>query len=928
MHQHGTRDLLLLSRGGETPAGAELRDELAAAGAQVSFAACDVTDRAALEAILAAHPVHAVVHTAGVTDDGVLTALDPDRLDRTLRPKVDGAWHLHELTRDLTAFVLYSSLAGLLGTPGQANYAAGNTFLDALAAHRRAAGLPAVSVAWGLWDAGSALTGHLSGADRDRLARLGLRPLSIEAGAALFDRAVAGGEPVYAATRLDRTTLGAGNIPPLLRDLAPPRRREAAPARPGAAAPATPGAAAPATPERAVAELVRTTLAAVLGHTDATAIPADRPLQELGLDSLTAVELRNRLGDATGLRLPATLAFDNPTADRLTAYLTAQLGGGADEPAPVVPAVAEAVDEPIAIVGMACRFPGGVGSPEDLWRLVSEEVDAVGEFPVNRGWDVDGLFDPDPDHPGTSITRHGGFLYDADRFDADFFRLPPKEALATDPQQRLVLETTWELFEDAGLDPATLRGSNTGVFTGAMYSDYGSRVHEVPPELEGYLAGGSASSVVSGRVAYTFGLEGPAVTVDTACSSSLVALHWAVAALRRGECDLAVAGGVTVMSSPNTFVEFSRQRGLAVDGRCRSYADDARGTGWSEGVGLVLVQRLSDAVASGRRVLAVVRGSAVNQDGASNGLTAPSGPAQERVIGRALAVAGLSAADVDVVEGHGTGTRLGDPIEVRALQATYGRSGRPVWLGSLKSNIGHAQAAAGVGGVIKMVQAMRYGVMPRSLHGEAPSSQVDWDASGVRLLSRARPWPVVGGVRRAAVSSFGISGTNAHVILEQGPEPEQPSRRVLPVVPWVLSARDEAGLRRQALRLREYLNEHPDTDPADIGYTLATRPALPVRAVVTGADLDSALPVTAATGGLAILFTGQGAQRAGMGAGLRAAFPAFRDAYDEICQIFDRLLPTSLSAAVDSGDGLDETGLTQPALFAFEVALFRLLETW
>ncbi|WTO09386.1 SDR family NAD(P)-dependent oxidoreductase [Micromonospora sp. NBC_00617] len=911
VHQHGARDLLLLSRRGETPPGAELRDELAAAGARVTFAACDVADRAALEAVLADHPVRAVVHTAGITDDGVLTALDPARLDRTLRPKIDGAWHLHELTRDLSAFVLYSSLAGLVGTPGQANYAAGNTFLDALAAHRRAAGLPAVSLAWGLWEADSALTGHLSATDRGRLTRLGLRPLSTAAGLALFDQAIAGTEPVYAATRLDRSALDAADASPLLRELVPRRRRPAAPPK----------------PNRATSDLVRATLAAVLGHADPTAIPTDRPLQELGLDSLTAVELRNQLGAATGLRLPATLAFDHPTVERLTAYLSAQLGGDPAEAPPAERMRAEA-DEPIAIVGMACRFPGGVGSPEQLWRLVAEEVDAVGEFPANRGWDLESLYDPDPAHPGTSITRHGGFLYDADRFDADFFRLSPKEALATDPQQRLVLETTWELFEDTGVDPATLRGSNTGVFTGAMYSDYGARVREVPPELEGYLAGGSASSVVSGRVAYTFGLEGPAVTVDTACSSSLVALHWAVSALQRGECDLAVAGGVTVMSSPNTFVEFSRQRGLAVDGRCRSYADDAQGTGWAEGVGLLLVQRLSDAVASGRQILAVVRGSAVNQDGASNGLTAPSGPAQERVIGQALATAGLTVTDVDVVEGHGTGTRLGDPIEVQALQATYGRSGRPVWLGSLKSNIGHAQAAAGVGGVIKMVQAMRYGVMPRSLHSETPSSEIDWDASGVRLLSQAQSWPVEDRPRRAAVSSFGISGTNAHVILEQGPTTGPAAKQAPQVLPWVLSARDEPALRRQLARLREHLTQHPGTDLADIGYTLATRAALPVRTVVIGTDVEHAVPVTAGTGGLAILFTGQGAQRVGMGAGLRSAFPIFRTTYNEICDIFDRLLPTSLSAAIDSGAGLDETGLTQPALFAFEVALFRLLESW
>jgi acyl transferase domain-containing protein/acyl carrier protein len=902
----GAPHLLLVSRRGpDAPGAAELSAELGAAGTKVSVVACDVSDREQLGELLTSisdeHPLDAVFHAAGMGRDAyALDALTLEQLQATLAPKASAALHLHELTEGtaLSAFVLFSSMAAITGSGAQAHHAAANALLDALAGHRQAHGLPVTSVAWGSW----AWEGMAQG--EDALTRRGVIPMAPELALGALQGALDREETClmvanvdwesYASTyTLARARPLIGELPEVERALVQ-RAADDDRVEMGSSALASQLASLDARQREAVArELVRSHTAAVLGHASAELVDVRKAFRELGFDSLMAVELRNKLQATTGLSLSSTLVFNNPTPAALARFLVAEATGSGEEAAASTPAALRA-DEPIAIVGMSCRYPGGVRTPQELWELLAAGRDAIGELPSDRGWDLERLYHPDPDHRGTSYVREGGFIHDMADFDAGFFGISPREALTIDPQQRMLLEVCWEALEDAGLDPSAERGSQTGVYVGYTGQDYSTAAlfHPRYEEAEGYRAVGGMASMASGRVAYALGLEGPAVSVDTACSSSLVALHLACQALRAGECSLALAGGATVMSSPLLLIELSRQRALAADGRCKSFADAADGTSFSEGAGMLALERLSDALRLGHEVVAVVRGSAVNQDGASYGLTAPNGRAQERVIRQALANAGLSVEEIDAVEAHGTGTRLGDPIEAHALLATYGRDrSRELWLGSIKSNIGHTSAAAGVAGVIKMALALRHGVMPQTLHVEEPSSQVAWSAGAVSLLSEPRSWERNGRPRRAGVSSFGASGTNAHLIVEEAPLVEQPpALEEIPgddlpsaadceaaahvaqacgvdagdvggvlathpateigllgeVLPWVFSAKGDGALRAQAGRLLAHVEQAPGSGALDIGLSLARRAAFEDRAVVLGDSREQSLPALAA----------------------------------------------------------------------------------
>ncbi|MFJ9662971.1 type I polyketide synthase, partial [Streptomyces griseoflavus] len=966
---NGAEHVVLTSRRGPSAPGmAELATELAAEGVRLTVAACDAADREALAGVLEqlkadGESLRTVVHAAAFIELSSLAKSGLDEFADVLAAKVAGAAHLDELLGgdDLDAFVLFSSIAGVWGSGDHGAYAAANAYLDALAEQRRARGLKASSIAWGVWNVWDPER-LPEGVKPEQLQARGLPFLDPDTAFAAMRQILAHDETFVAVAEVDWErfvpVFASAGPRPLLAGVPEAQREiEAATSSPGTAS----GADAPSAPssplrdrleglaaeerDRVLLELVRDQAASVLGHTSGEAVEPGRAFRDLGFDSLTAVELRNRLNTATGLRLPATLVFDYPSPGVLAAHLRDEFFGALPDTAPAGTAAAPptADDDPIVIIGMGCRFPGGVRSPEELWELLLRGGDVISGLPTDRGWDLDALYDPDPEQRGKSYTRHGGFLYDAVDFDPAFFGISPREALAMDPQQRLLLETSWEAFERAGINPQSLRGSRTSVFAGVSYHDYGSRLGETPEEIEGYLGTGNTASIASGRVSYVLGLEGAAVTLDTGCSSSLVALHLAAQSLRQGESTLALAGGVSVMAVPTSFTEFSRQRGLSVDGRCRAFSADADGMGMSEGVGMLLLERLSDARRKGHRVLAVVRGTAMNQDGASNGLTAPNGPSQQRVIRQALANAGLAPDQVDAVEAHGTGTKLGDPIEAQALIATYGQdrpADRPLRLGSVKSNIGHTQAASGVAGLIKMVMALQHGVLPKTLHVGEPTPKVDWSAGAVALLTEETAWPSTGQPRRAGVSSFGISGTNTHAVLEQAPDDEPVSVSESPgVVPWVISARTADALRAQARQLREYIEQRPELDTAAVADTLINGRALfEHRAVVLAEAPDAvaaALDALAAgqphthlvqgqakpSGKTVFVFPGQGTQWAGMGAELLDSMPVFAESIARCEEALAPYVDWSLTEVLRSGADLDRVDVIQPVTWAVMVSL-------
>ncbi|QNP67901.1 type I polyketide synthase [Streptomyces genisteinicus] len=967
VREHGIRHLVLTSRRGtDAPGTDDLLTSLTEAGADtVTIHACDITDHHQTHTLITTltRPLTAVFHLAGTLDDGLLTTQTTERLHTVLAPKIDGALHLHTLTTDhpLTAFVLYSSAAGVLGTPGQGTYAAANAFLDALAHHRRARGQVATSLSWGLWEqAGIGMTAHLGDAELADIRRQGVGSLTASEGmrllTAALDQPYAHLAPVkLELAELQRAADRGGEVAPRFRGLVRARLRQAG--RDAQRPSALRDRLAVLSDDQRRQELMRLVCdeaAIVLGVSDSAGLGPDQVLKDLGIDSVMAVELRRRLADQTDTALPATLAFDYPTPSTIAGLLLDKLDL---TQVPQRTAVSRRArrsggDEPIAVVSMSCRLPGGIDTPEAFWELLADGGDAVGGLP--RRWESLGLYDPDPEAVGKSYAREGGFIEDIEGFDAEFFGITPREALSMDPQQRIVLETVWEALERAGVRPEALSESRTGVYLGTMGSDYDNPHNHDYDALDGYLGTGNTSSVLSGRVSYTLGLQGPALTVDTACSSSLVATHLGVTALRNGECDTALVGGVTVMSTPALFVEFSRLKGMAADGRCKSFSAGADGAGWAEGAGVLLLKRLSDAERDGDRVLAVIRGSAVNQDGRSQGLTAPNGPAQRRVVQDALTASRLSPDDIDAIEAHGTGTSLGDPIEAGALTEVFGPTRTPelpLYLGSSKSNIGHAQAAAGVAGVIKMILALQHESLPKTLHADEPSTHIEWDGSGLELLQEARPWQRGERVRRAGISSFGLSGTNAHLVIEEAPAVETthgtgtdgPVEGPALPLPVLVSGRTESALREQAGRWADYLEARPGTPLAEVAATAALHrthfdsragvlaasaeeAVAGLRALAEGQAHESVVTGTAQPHGKTVfVFPGQGSQWTGMGRDLLNESPVFAEAIDACDTALRPFTGWSVRDVLTGNGGdhppHDRVDVVQPALFAMGIAL-------
>ncbi|MFT4977900.1 MAG: acyl transferase domain-containing protein/acyl carrier protein, partial [Myxococcota bacterium] len=939
VQHHGIRSLGLISR--HPPAGdvQETIAALEAMGVSVTWMQADVSDAKQVHALVEGLPLplRGVVHAAGALGSATLDSLSTERLEEAMGAKAGGAWALHRATStaDLDAFWMVSSIAGPLGAAGQGAYAAANAALDRLAEARRAQGLPALSVSWGPWS-GSGMAARASAAARARLKQRGLQDLSPAQATQTLEAARASGLAHVLAVDLDLAAMRRSLplVPSVWRALLPADR----PA-PQTASPTQPRSRGP------MIDVVRAEVARVFSLADPRSVALDRPLDELGLDSLSAVELRNGLAERLGLTLSATLAYDYPTIRRLSAFL-------GDEQAPSLEGEREAAhtsDDDVVIIGMACRLPGAT-TPEQLWQMLCDQVDATGPVPTDR-WDAASLYDPEPGQPGRSVSRRGGFLADVAGFDRDLFGLSPRDALTADPQLRLVLESTWEALERAGIDPRSLEGSATGVFLGLMTYEYRELLISGPESLDGRISAGNGGSVEAGRVSYLLGLQGPSIALDTACSSSLVALHLAAQSLRTRESDIALVGGATVLANPTLFLEFSAMRALAPDGRCKTFSADADGVAWAEGCGMLVLKRRADALRDGHRILAVVRGTAVNQDGRSQGLFAPSGPAQQAVIRRALTAADVEPASVSYLEVHGTGTALGDPIEVQAAAAVYGAQrppDRPLLMSALKSNIGHTLAAAGVAGIIKATLALQHRMVPASLHAGTLNPRLAWDTLPVKVAYETTPLPL--GPIRAAVSAFGVGGTNAHVILERGESPQsQPAEAGVSDAMVVLSANTPQALRQSAEALAAHLTQNPALSLDEVAYTLSVgRAALPHRAamvvrdrekLIAGmTDLSADRKNTAVIRGPAqgvdrsprvgFLFTGQGSQWPGMANDLYASDPSFASHLSRLSALCSRHLPSPLlELLVDSDDRIHNTLWTQPGLWAFELALaHRLVE--
>jgi acyl transferase domain-containing protein/D-arabinose 1-dehydrogenase-like Zn-dependent alcohol dehydrogenase len=960
---HGAGQLVLTGR---RPPGADTRRRIEAIreehGCEVVVLAADVADPDDVARVLTTirtelPPLVGIVHAAGALGSTSLLDMDDAEVDRVFAGKVWGAWYLSESVAalQLDFFVCTSSISAVWGTKSQIVYSAANAFLDGLAWRLRERGIPGVSVEFGLWS-----TGMGDRETRERLDMLGIRTVSSADALAGMVELITSSAPHGMVARIDWPRFIPFQQLQRKRSLLANIEREL----PETVVISTSSTATPLTAEleaapvqqrkQLVLEYLRNAVAEVT-RIDAQDIRDDAGFFDLGMDSLMAVELHRKLERGFGRQLPVTLAMDHPHLTDAAGYLvTDVLGLGDRAPAQAVPVVTLTADEPIAIVGLACRFPGARDA-EAFWQLLADGVDMIREVPDDR-YDVDDYYDPDPDAAGKIYSRYGGFLDGIDGFDPEFFGISPREAVWIDPQQRLVLETAWEGLERAGYAPSALRGSRTGVYVGVGANEYSYVLSSNSLEdIEAQFATGNATSVIAGRVAFALGLEGPAVSLDTACSSSLVAIHTACQALHTGDCDLALAGGVNVLLSPVITIATSRARMLSPDGRCKTFDAAADGYVRSEGCGMLVLKRLSDAVRDGDRIQAVVRGSAINQDGASGGLTVPNGGAQQRVIGAALSRAGLTGADVDYLEAHGTGTALGDPIEVQAAGAAFGAGrdgGRPLLIGSVKTNIGHLESAAGVAGLIKVVLSLEHGFLPQNLHFEHPSPHIPWNRLAVRVVDKPTPWQPNGRVRRAGVSSFGFSGTNAHVLLEEAPataEVAQTVSRSESASVLALSGRSPEALAAVARRYADWLDAHPDVHIADVCSNAGAgrshfehRAALVVESVAGAREVLSELAENRlAPGALrgvcgdppktAWLFTGQGSQYAGMTRELFDAEPVFTETVTRCAQAVEGIVPRPLLEVLFDGDlaeALQHTSFAQPALFAVEMGLARLWQSW